>query len=270
MGTRVVKGRGFAAADATGDRVCILSAGAAAFFFPGRPAIGEFVNAGDGTEKASDRESCRVTGVAEDAKIASLLEPAPLAIYLPIERQIGQRFAYSTIGVRAANSETATNAIRRASSRVFPGAPLPRTWLFRDAVDYNLSRQRLLSSVSGGFALLALVLVASGLYGILSRTVTERRREIGIRMAMGAHRQQVVASLARSAALRVAIGVVAGAGLAAVLGRLMRSLLYGVTPANPQMALATLVVLAAVLGLAFVFPAARAASVDPMEALREE
>jgi predicted permease len=270
MGTRIVQGRGFAASDATGDRVCILSAGAAAFFFPGRPAIGEFVNAGDGAEKASDKETCRVIGIAEDAKIASLLEPAPLAIYQPIEREANQAFAYSSLGVRAANSETATSAIRRAASRVFPAAPLPRTWLFRDAVDYNLSRQRLLSSVSGGFALLALVLVASGLYGILSRTVTERRREIGIRMAMGARRNQVVAGLARTAALRVAIGLAAGAGLAAMLGRLMRSLLYGITPGDPGMALTTLAVLAAVLGLAFVFPATRAASVDPMQALREE
>jgi ABC-type antimicrobial peptide transport system permease subunit len=232
--------------------------------------VGEFVNAGDGTEKANERESYQVIGVAEDAKIASLLEPAPLVIYFPIERQISKGFAYSTIGVRAANSEAATSAIRRAASRVFPAAPLPRTWLFRDAIDYNLSRQRLLSSVSGGFALLALVLLASGLYGILSRTVTERRREIGIRMAMGARRNQVVASLARSAALRVALGVVVGAGLAAIAGRLLQSILYGITPENPGMAVTTLLVLATVLGLAFILPAGRAASVDPMEALREE
>ena len=161
-------------------------------------------------------------------------------------------------------------ALRRSHSRVFPGAAPLRTWLFRDAIDYDLSRQRLLSSVSGGFALLALALVATGLYGILARTVTERRREIGIRMALGAQRQQIVTSLAPTAAFRVAIGVVAGAALAATAGRLMQSLLYGVTPGSPWMSLTALVVLLAVLALAFVFPAGRAAAVDPMEAIREE
>jgi len=172
--------------------------------------------------------------------------------------------------VSAANPALATAAIRQAFARVFPGAPSPHIWLFGDAVKYDLSRQRLLSSVSGGFALLALALVATGLYGILSRTVTERRREIGIRMALGAQRQQIVSNLARGAATRIVFGVLAGAGLAGMAGRLLQSLLYGVTPGSPVMALATLAVLLAVLVLAFVFPAGRAASIDPMEAIRDE
>lgn len=270
MGTRVLEGRSFTAADASGDRVCILSAATAAYFFPGKSAIGEFLNAGDGTEKPSERESFRVIGIAEDARLASLLDPAPLMAYLPIEREQAGAFGYSTIGVRAATPQIAADTIRRIHSRVFPGTAAPRTWLFRDAIDYDLSRQRLLSSVSGCFALLALALVATGLYGILARTVTERRREIGIRMALGARRLQIVTSLARTAAFRVAIGVVAGSVLAAMAGRLMRSLLFGVTPLSPWIALTTLAVLLAVLTLAFVLPAGRAASVHPMEAIREE
>ena len=148
--------------------------------------------------------------------------------------------------------------------------PQPRTWLFRDAVNYNLSQQRLLSSVSGGFALLALALVATGLYGILARSVVDRRREIGIRMALGAQRQQIVSNLARTAALRIAIGVLAGAALAAMAGRLLQSLLYGVTPGSPSWPSPRSLVLLAVLVLAFVFPAGRAASIDPMEAIRDE
>jgi predicted permease len=270
MGTRILQGRAFNAADATGDRVCILSATAAAYFFPGKSAIGESLNAGNGTEKPGERENFRVIGIAEEARITSLLETAPLVAYFPIERQKADAFDYSAIGVRATTSQIATDAIRRSHKRVFPGAPRPQTWLFSEAIDYNLSGQRLLSSVSGGFALLALTLVATGLYGILARTVTERRREIGIRMALGARRQQIVTSLARTAAFRVAVGAVAGAVLASMVGRLLQSLLHGVTPLSPWITLATLVVLLAVLALAFVFPAGRAASVHPMEAIRQE
>ncbi|MGC2298002.1 MAG: ADOP family duplicated permease [Acidobacteriaceae bacterium] len=270
MGTHILEGRAFASSDAAGDRVCVLSVAAAAFFFPGQSPLGQILNSGDGTEKAADRQSCRVVGIAQDAHVASLLEPPPLIVYEPLERESAIGFAYATIGVRAANAQIASDAIRRAYTRAFPTMPPPRIWLFRDAIDYDLSRQRLLSSVSGGFALLALALVATGLYGILSRTVTERRREIGIRMALGAQRQQIVTNLARSAALRIAIGVAAGAALAAMAGRLLQSLLYGVTPGSPLMAIATLAVLLAVLALAFIFPAGRAASIDPMEAIRDE
>ncbi|MGC2620512.1 MAG: ADOP family duplicated permease [Acidobacteriaceae bacterium] len=268
MGTHILEGRSYTTADASGDRVCVVSAGAAAFFFPGQSALGQFLNSGDGTEKT--HESCRVIGVAQDARFGSLLDAAPLVVYHPIERQTADQFSYAAVGVRAATPQIGLDAIRRVSARVFPTLPAPRAFLFRDAINYDLSSQRLLSSVSGGFAILALALVAIGLYGILARTVTERRREIGIRMALGARRQQIVSALARTAALRIAIGVVAGAALAAGVGRLLQSLLFGVTPGSPMVALATLVLLLAVLAMAFVFPAGRAASVDPMEAIRDE
>jgi putative ABC transport system permease protein len=270
MGTHILQGRAFSAADVSGDRVCIVSTAAAAFFFPGQSAIGASLSIGDGTEKPGSRETCRVIGIAEDARMRSLLAPAPFVVYsLPKPLDTGV-YGYATAAVRAANPQLAADAIRRVYARVFPTLPPPRTWLFRDAVNADLSRQRLLSSVSGGFALLALALVATGLYGILARTVVERRREIGIRMALGAQRQQIVSTLARTAALRIAIGVVAGSALAALAGHLLQSLLYGVTAASPIVGVLTLLLLLVVLALAFVFPAGRAASVDPMDAIRDE
>lgn len=186
---------------------------------------------------------------------------------------IGQQkkaFVPSFMAVRSANTKFATAAIQRTTASILPGTTPPKIYTFDQVVNDDLSRQRLLSSVSGGFALLALALVATGLYGILSRSVTERHREIGIRMALGARRQQIVSSLARSTALRIAIGVVAGATLAALAGHFLRSLLYGVGVASPVMAIGTLAVLLAVLSVAFIFPAGRAASIDPMEAIRDE
>jgi putative ABC transport system permease protein len=270
MGTRILEGRSFAPADASGDRVCIVSAAAAAFFLPGQSAVGASLSSGNGTQKPADSPSCRIIGVAEDARMRSLLAPAPLVVYTLSGRQMPGVYGYPTAAVRSSNPQLAADAIRRVYARVFPSLPPPRTWLFRDAVNADLSRQRLLSSVSGGFALLALALVATGLYGILSRAVTERRREIGIRMALGAQRQQIVATLARTAAFRIALGVVVGAALAALAGHLLQSLLYGVTAASPLVGVLTLLLLLAVLVLAFVFPAGRAASVDPMEAIRDE
>jgi putative ABC transport system permease protein len=270
MGTQILQGRAFAAADASGDEVCIISAAAAQFFFPGQSAIGASLNAGDGTEKPADRAACRIVGIAEDARMKSLLAPAPLVVYELTGHQTGGVYGYATAAVRAANPQLAADAIRRVYARVFPSLPPPRTWLFRDAVNADLSRQRLLSSVSGGFALLALALVATGLYGILARIVVERRREIGIRMALGAQRQQIVSTLARTAVLRITLGVVAGAALAAVTGHLLQSLLFGVSAASPVVGVLTLLLLLLVLILAFVFPAGRAASVDPMEAIRDE
>lgn len=271
MGTRLVQGRGFTGGDARGDRTCILSESAAAYFFPGRSPLGESLNTGDGTEKIADRESCRVVGIAADARMASLLQPAPPVVYLPIEQASdGDTFTYSAVAVRAANPALAADAIRHAFERVFPGAALPKTYLFRDAINSDLSRERLLGSVSGGFAILALALLATGLYGILSRVVTEQRRDIGIRMALGAKRQQIVLALARTAVLRIGVGLLSGALLAAFVARLLRSQLFGVSFQSPEIVLSTLCVLLCVLILAFIVPAGRAASIEPMQALRTE
>jgi ABC-type antimicrobial peptide transport system permease subunit len=98
----------------------------------------------------------------------------------------------------------------------------------------------------------------------------ERRREIGIRMALGAARGKIVAELARDAAIRVGLGVVVGAVLAGIGGRMLHGLLYGVTSGSPIMVAATLALLLFVVALAFVVPAERAASVNPMESIRQE
>ncbi len=270
MGTRLMEGRSFTDADLSGEQVCILSRSAATYFFPDKAALGESLNDGDGKEKTNERTSCRVIGIAEDARMASLLQPAPAMVYFPIERETDAAFTYSTIAVRAANSQLGTDAIRSTAVRVFPSAASPRIYLFRDAANSDLSRQRLLGSVSGGFALLALALLATGLYGILSRTVTEQQSEIGIRMALGARREQIVSTLARTAAVHVGVGLIAGVLMAALAARLLRTLLFGVSFQSPEIALATLGVLLGVLILAFVVPAARAASVDPIKALRME
>jgi predicted permease len=274
LGTKILEGRGFDSEDIGGDIVCVISRSAANFFFPGQDPIGQFITEGNGQppkgEAAKEPPATyRVIGVAENARIGSLAKPAPMALY-DFYAQDKHPWTPSLVAVRSSNDGLAAAAIRREAAQILPGALPPKVYTFDQAVDANLSRERLLSSVSGGFALLALALVGAGLYGVLSRAVTERRREIGIRMALGAERKRIVGALARSAAIRIGIGVVAGAVLAALAGRLMKSLLYGVSAGSPLVALATLGLLLAVLTTAFVLPAGRAASIQPMEAIREE
>ncbi len=270
MGTRILEGRAFTPADVAGDRVCILSAEAAQFYFPTRGAVGSMLNSGDGTEAVSERESCRVIGVAEDARYKSLLAPSPAMGYFLFEQRKAENLTLATVAVKGANPTLAMDALRRVVTRVYGGVAPQRVYLFQDAVNYNLSRQRLLGSVSGGFALLALALLATGLYGILMRLVAEQKKEIGIRMALGARREQIVSGLLRNAGVRIAAGVVAGGALAFAGERLLRPLLFGVKFQSPPILLATGGVLIAVLVLAFLVPARRAASVDPAQAIREE
>ncbi len=273
MGTRILEGRAFNATDASGDSTCILSAGAAAFYFPDGGPLGRTLSTGDGTEKPADQDSCRIVGVAEDVRFGSLLQPAPRMVYFPFEheRTDSAAFAYTTLAVQAARPSLARAAIIHSWGSVFPGAALPRMWRFGDAITYNLSQQRLLSSISGGFALLALALVATGFYGILARAVLEQRREIGIRIALGSKRRQVVSRLARSTGISVLCGLVAGAILTALSGRVLRSQLSWIEVGNDAtIGVLTVIVLAAVLVLAFVLPAARAATVNPMDAIRQE
>lgn len=270
MGTRIVAGRTFSTADLSGDHVCVLSAAAASYFFPGSNAIGQSISAGDGTEKPSERESCRVIGVAEDARLASLLDPAPLMVYTQMETQPPETFLYATVAVRAASPALATAAIRRAFAEVFPTTAAPSPWRFQDAVAYDLSRQRLLGSVSGGFAVLALALLATGLYGILMRLVAEQRRDIGIRMALGARRARIISGLAQRAGLRVGAGALAGAGTAALLAHFLRPLLHGVSFGSPAIVFTTAGLLLVVLAMAFIAPALRAVRIAPAEVIREE
>lgn len=270
MGIRILAGRAFTREDISGDRVCILSSSAAAFFFPDGPVLGSILVSGDGTETEANRSSCRVIGVAQDVHHQSLLMPAQVMAYFLLEQSKDDAFAYSTIAVDAASPQLAGDAIRLSAARIFPGTPLPRSWAFRDAVSYDLSRQRLLGSVSGGFAILALTLLASGLFGVLSRAVAEKRREIGVRMALGARRDQIVRGLIENAAIRILIGVGAGTLFAWIAARTMQPLLYGVSLRSPQIPAASLGIVVLVLALAFAVPVTRAASINPADAIRDE
>jgi ABC-type antimicrobial peptide transport system permease subunit len=137
-------------------------------------------------------------------------------------------------------------------------------------INNNLQQERMFAGMTSGFALLALSLALVGIYGIMSYTVAQRTNEIGIRLALGARRRQVRSMVLREAAWLSVAGVLCGLAIALALGRLVRSMLYGLQPADPASLIGAAGLLIAVALTAGWMPAMRASSVEPMEALRHE
>lgn len=270
IGTHILEGRSFTDSDLGGDAVCVLSQSAAHYFFPHRDALGSYLDRGDASSLKSKNHSdaCRVIGIAQDAHLSSLETPIPLTVY-DLFKFTKTNYVPSNLAVRASSDTLAMQAIRSAAKQYLPGVS-PQIYTFQQVIDSDLGQQRLLSGVSGGFALLALLLVATGLYGILSRQISERRREIGIRMALGAERRTIVMQMVHQIAWRMLMGAAVGVVLAYFAGHLLRSQLYGISLHAPGVVAATLVTLLSVMAMAFVLPAVRAASVNPSEIMRDE
>jgi ABC-type antimicrobial peptide transport system permease subunit len=160
--------------------------------------------------------------------------------------------------------------IERLARELDPQAPAVELRMMRDSVDASLTQDRFIAQLGSAFSLFALLLACVGLYGVMSYDVARRTREIGIRMALGAQRRDVVGLVLRETMLLVFIGVIIGLGAALGATRLVASLLYGVTPNDPlTIALASMLLLT-VAALAGYLPARRASRVDPMVALRHD
>jgi ABC-type antimicrobial peptide transport system permease subunit len=151
-----------------------------------------------------------------------------------------------------------------------PALPIVQMRTFEDVIGASVTRQRFLSLLLSIFAVVALALAAIGTYGVLSYMVTEREREIGIRMALGAGRGQVLNLVLGQGLGIAAVGILLGIGGAFALSRLTSSLLYGVSPSDPLTYGAVAVVIALVATAACVVPSRRATRVDPLEAIRAE
>ena len=161
-------------------------------------------------------------------------------------------------------------AIAAAVREADPSLPIIRLRPMEDVVSDSLRRPRMLMHLFGGFAVLALLLAAVGTYGVLSYQVTERRREIGIRMALGARREAVLRSVLGYGLKPTGIGLLAGLASAVALTRLMETLLFEVRPTDPATLLSVAAMITFVAAVACLVPALRATRVDPMAALRED
>ena len=263
--------------DSDGTANCVLSQSLAQFFFPGENPLGQLVyfstfGKPDGTI-VDPKKACRVVSIAEEAKYVSLRRPAPEILYQLFRLNVISDYAPTSDGavlVRAASTSLALAAIRSAAADTLPPAAIVKVQTFADRAHDDLSRERMLVLLSGSFALLALLLTALGLFGLLMRSVNLRTREIGIRVALGAQRYAILMALGKRAFLEIAIGLAAGTTVAILLSRTIHKILNlpGTSGATGYL-LAALLILA-VAALAVLAPARRAAKVDPMQALRTE
>jgi ABC-type antimicrobial peptide transport system permease subunit len=217
-----------------------------------------------------------VVGLVGDAKSNDLREAAPPTIYLPLRppRGIGDDLMTRTGGTLAIRSavapEALASAVRSAAAHVTPRMKVSGVTLQSTLVTNTMLRERLLAVLSGFFALVSLALAAVGLYGVLSYSVVQQTREIGIRMALGAPRRMVVRGVVGGIAGHLVLGAVSGLGAGLWLSQFVTLLLYESRPSDPSSILLPLALLLLVAIVASALPARRAATVDPIVALRDE
>jgi predicted permease len=241
----------------------VVNQSMARHFFGNENPIGKFFSWDDGGRRIE------VIGVVKDAKFTNLREKPPRTFYLyyfqaPIPFPLTVQLR--TDGDPASYAAT----IQRVVREIDPQLQVVELQTMSEAVNETLVQERFVAQLGGAFSLFALLLACVGLYGVMSYAVARRTNEIGVRMALGAQRRDVVWLVMREVALLVALGV--GAGLAAAMAttRLVSALLFDLTPNDPAtIALATLLMIG-VAALAGYLPARRAAQVDPLVALRQE
>jgi predicted lysophospholipase L1 biosynthesis ABC-type transport system permease subunit len=213
--------------------------------------------------------SCRVIGIAADAKYASARERAPRTIYFPLTK-ITVAPGNLVFLMRSAKLTEAISGYRTALRDVAPNTPLLRFATLQQQMDDSFGPQRLLTLLCNTFGVLALFLSAIGLYGLLASSVARRTAEIGVRIALGAKRSDILKLILNEAMRLLIVGILLGTFALFAAVRLVQGMLYGVSPYDPAtLAIAAALLTAVALFAAFV-PARRAASVDPMQALRTE
>ncbi|MCW5978410.1 MAG: ABC transporter permease [Bryobacteraceae bacterium] len=271
LGTRIVVGRDFGEYDTLpedkgGQRVAIINEDFVKRYFGGRNPLGAHICIGTGPDAKPDIE---VVGVVANISYRGVREEWEHA-YFPMAAG-GSVYEGGNYYVRIQGpSEAAVQSIRTILRNADPTLPTIYFRTLDEQVSRSLNTERLLATLSGGFGTLALLLSLVGLYGVMSFAVTQRTREIGIRLALGATRSGVVWLALRDALAMIAAGIAIALLCIWALGRLVESLLYGIRPTDPAtIGIATLILCSATLGAALI-PARRASAVHPTDALRFE
>jgi len=262
MRTPVLSGREFTERDDAGAaKVVVVNQAFVRRHLADRPPIGTRLTI------SRDSELWEIVGVVADAAYETMREAPRPTVYAPyLQRSSGG----ATFEVAVAGRATLTAGdIRRLVQSRLPGTPIVVRTLTRQ-FEQNLAQERLLAVLSSTFGALALVLAAVGLYGLLAYSVVQRTGEIGIRMALGARRDQVIRLILTQTCRLTAAGVVCGLAGAAILSGLLKTMLFGVTPLDPSTFGAMTVLFGTVAIVASLLPALRAASVEPFATLRQD
>jgi predicted permease len=265
VGIALRSGRDFTARDdATSERVAILSEAVAQRAFPGRNAVGQFIHI-----RGDSVHTLRVIGVARDTKMFGLRGDRVPVVYTPVT-QTGT-WPFLGLAVRMPDgAEALTRQITAAIEASAPGVRIRKVSTMRSEIRESMFTERLAASISTLFGTLALLLAAVGVYGVVAFNVARRTNEIGIRVALGARRRDILGLVLRSSLSLVVMAIVVGGPLAFIAGRALRSQLFGVRANNPLLLLIALAALVVVALIATSVPARRATRIDPLVALRSD
>ena len=262
MRTRLISGREFNDADRQGGRrVAIVDQRFADELLDGN-ALGRRFATGP------NEKPLEIVGVVETGKYFNLSDPSR-AFWTPLDMTYKSK-AYVIARTQMAPPESLVPSIRTAVREVDPAIALFATGSMEDQLSWTFFAPKVAAIMLSAFGTLALVLSATGIYGVMAYAVSRRTREIGIRMAIGATQAQVLASVARSAGLLIGVGLAVGLAMASGAGRLLERMLYGVTPTDPVTFAIVFAIMLGVGAAATFMPARRATRIDPMQALRQE
>jgi predicted lysophospholipase L1 biosynthesis ABC-type transport system permease subunit len=263
----VLLGRDITEDDRAGGRtVCVINETFAKRFFAGRNPLGLHVS----QEYADQRHTYEVVGIARDSRQNRLRAEIEHRFYTPATQPAAAINAVTYIIRPRGDGASALSDVRRVIQQAEPKMPISRARMVTDAIDERIVQDRLLARLSIAFGVVAALLAAMGLYGVLSYGVARRTNEIGIRKALGAQQATLIAMIVRETGWLLVVGVIAGAALSVATIRLITSRLYGLSPNDPVTLIAATAALAAVALIATLMPAYRAARVDPLVALRYE
>jgi len=264
VGMPILSGRDFTSSDNAGaPKVAVVNEAFAKKFHLGRDAVGKRMSMG-----GNDLD-IQIVGLVKDAKYADVKDPVPPVFFIPW-RQDTTTGSLSYYVRSAGSAEQALRAIPTVIKKLDPSLPVEDLKTLEQQVKENVFLDRMIGTMSTAFALLATLLAAVGLYGVLAYSVTQRTREIGVRMALGADGGRVQRMVLRQVGIMTLIGGAIGVVAAIGLGRGAQSLLYQLKGYDPVVMLLAAVVLTAVAGVAGYIPARRASRTDPMHALRYE
>lgn len=262
----VLQGRGITAEDREGTPpVVLFSQAAAERFFPGENPVGRRINPGDPAEDPW----WTIVGVAGSAHHSDLSGDPRIEMYIPHAQAPARRMSL-TVRVESGDPAALALAVREVVRDMDPTIAVSEIAAMEAMVGSSVALERFLTLCTGAFAILALLLAAIGVYGVISQLVGQRTRELGIRMALGADRRSVLGLVLREGAVLVVAGAAIGIVCAFAVGRLIQGLLFNIAPLDPVSFLLLPLVLAAVALLATYLPARRAAGTDPVTALRSE
>jgi predicted permease len=279
LGIRLGQGRFLTEADSrSSEPVALVNEAAVRRFWPDGRALGSRITLGQPfVPELADAQPRRIVGIVKDVREVGLDQEAPPIVYIPIGQVNPQmavlfvRLLPASVAVRIdGNASGLLKAIQREIWAVDPQQPITNVMSMEEIVARSVGNHRFNMVLMSALAFLALVLAGVGIYGVLSYLVTQRTREIGVRMALGATAGQVLGLIVRQGMVAVGFGVAIGLGLVLAGTRVLRSLLVGVSATDPWTFLVAAVALTAVALVASSIPAHRASALNPLVALRRE